>query len=147
MPGAQRSATAPVTVLDADGEPVDREAQPLALFDGNDLSGERLAQITELRSAPSLAERSDELGLPVHVNTEALAGRDLIWGAWREQDARLVETGEITSGYLAIVKDMTTLRLYTVFVGGIALCRVLRQMQGKPFRATIERSGRTWVFR
>lgn len=102
--------------------------------------------------AAPLAELQAELGVPIHVSTENLVNRSLVWKAWQPQQALLPETGDVTDGFFCVVQDTRTNEILTVFIGGIALTRILRKLQsphkgGRPFRAGIEKRGRTWTFR
>lgn len=104
------------------------------------------AEDIDLATVPTVEQRLVEAKKAVQVSTEQILGHDVIWMAWRPQNAVLPGDGTITEGYFALGRDMTTQRFVTIFVGGVALLRTFRQLN-KPFRATIERKGRTLVFK
>lgn len=99
----------------------------------------------DLASMPTIADRLAEAKKPVQVRSDEIMGHDIVWLKWRPQDAMLVNEGTITEGYFVLGRDMTTNKFITIFIGGIALCRTLRQIQ-QPFRAKLEKRGRTLVF-
>lgn len=147
------AAEVAAALYDADGNRIDA-AEPSAELSDVDESYDNMAGLgldvirtVEASDVPSFQDAAYSSGLPIPANAEQLSTMgELLIGAWKGAQARLPETGEITSGYFAIVRDIGTGHVWSVFFGGVAICRVLGRMQ-TPFRARLEKSGRTWVFR
>lgn len=128
--------------LERGQEILDETGYPVELWEGVDVAG----ALAATAKAPSISELLADAGVPEHVSTEDLVNRQILFLAWRPQEALLPETGEVTDGFFCLVADVDSQRKMTVFVGGIALTRTLRKIS-QPFRASIEKRGRTWVFR
>jgi hypothetical protein len=100
----------------------------------------------DISQVPTIEQRLAEAKMPVLKKTQELLGHDVLWYAWRPQDALLVNEGTITEGFFCLGKDLETGQVFTVFIGGIALCRTLRNVNA-PMVARIEKSGRALVFK
>lgn len=111
-----------------------------------ELAEATIPEDVDLSSIPTIEQRLAEAKMPVLKKTQELLGHPVLWYAWRPQDALLVNEGTITEGFFCLGKNLDDGQVFTVFIGGIALCRTLRNVKA-PMVATIEKSGRTLVFR
>lgn len=100
----------------------------------------------DIDAIPTFEERAKESRMAVHKSTRDLLGHDLVLVRWREQEALLENTGEITKGYFVVGIDLTERGVFSVFFGGVALLRTLRNVK-PPMRCRIEKHGRTLVFK
>lgn len=123
-------------------------ATELALAEMDNASSELVVrqEDIDIDSIPSFAERAKEARMAVHKATRDLVGHDLILVRWREQEALLENTGEITKGFFVVGIDLTERGVFSVFFGGVALLRTLRNVK-PPMRCRIEKHGRTLVFK
>lgn len=99
----------------------------------------------DIKAIPTVAQRVQEAKMPVQVSADQIAGHDCLWAGWRPQNAVLPGDGTVTEGFFAVGKDLETGRAFSIFVGGIALCRTLRNVKA-PMVARIEKKGRTLIF-
>lgn len=130
---------------------LDPSAEVMERYESDGRAVYELAEATipddiDLSSVPTIEQRLAESKMPVLKKTQELIGHDVLWYAWRPQDALLVNEGTITEGFFCLGKDLATGDTFTVFIGGIALCRTLRNVKA-PMVAKIEKNGRTLVFR
>lgn len=77
--------------------------------------------------------------------TKDLLDREVVFVSWRAQRGMIVATGEYKPGFSCVIMDVETKRVFTVWLGNVALCRDLRKLK-PPFRAKIVARGRTLVF-
>jgi len=99
----------------------------------------------DLSSVPTVEERQKQAKIAVQKRANDLLGHDIVWVAWRPQEALLVAEGTITEGFFAVGRDLTTGDNVSMFIGGVALVRTLKRVQA-PMRAKLEKRGRTLVF-
>lgn len=133
---------------DAEGAWNLSEARELALQEMDNAAAELVVREDEIDidAIPTFTDRAKEAKMAVHKSTRDLLGHDLILVRWREQEALLENTGEITKGYFVVGIDLTAKGVFSVFFGGVALLRTLRNVK-PPMRCTIEKHGRTLVFK
>lgn len=99
----------------------------------------------DLSSIPEFSQVLGDLGIPQHVATQYLLDRDVALVTWREQQALLESTGEITDGFLVLAWLPDEKRYVTTFMGAMVLCRALRAIS-PPVRVRLVKQGRTLVF-
>src|SRR6266542_691212 len=83
----------------------------MARYDENGQTVFELAEATipddiDLSSVPTIEQRLAEAKMPVLKKTQELLGHDVLWYAWRPQDALLVNEGTITEGFFCLGKDL-----------------------------------------
>jgi hypothetical protein len=94
-------------------------------------------------AVPSFTKAAKDAGVPLQIKTEDVARLGTVtWVSAEEMTSQLPD-GSPSEGYFCTIDMDGT--LYTVFIGGVALTRILHDVP-LPFRASIEKSGRTWVF-
>ncbi len=119
-------------------------AQTLMIPQGMELAEIELPDL-DPKLVPSVAERLAEAKMPVQVSADQILGHDVLWVAWRPQSAVLPGDGTVTEGFFAVGKDLVTGKAIAIFIGGVALCRTLRNVKA-PMVAQIGKKGRTLVF-
>lgn len=92
-----------------------------------------------------LAVAREEAKIPEHKKASQLLGREIVFVSWRPQQGLLASTGEYRPGFFCVCMDVETKKVFTVWIGQVALLKELRKLK-PPFRATINQSGRTLVF-
>lgn len=101
-----------------------------------------MAKDTPVRS---YSEALEAAGVPRQVDREFIQSLGTVtWISAEYAQARNPQTGELGDGYLATIEDANGKR-YTSFIGNVALTRVLGQIDF-PFKASLKKNGRTWVF-
>jgi hypothetical protein len=99
---------------------------------------------TAKTSVPSFSKAVKDAGVPLQIKTEDVARLGTVtWISAEEMTSNLPD-GTPSEGYFCEVEDADG-KHYTVFIGGVALTRILHDVP-LPFSASIEKSGRTWVF-
>lgn len=99
---------------------------------------------TKATAVPSFTKAAKDAGVPLQIKTEDVARLGTVtWVSAEEMTSQLPD-GSPSEGYFCTISD-TDGTMYTVFVGGVALTRILHDVP-LPFAASIEKSGRTWVF-
>jgi hypothetical protein len=97
-------------------------------------------------SVPSFTAASKAAGVPIQLRTEDVSAMGVV--TWLDAEEMVVTlpdgSGKTTDGYFCTLVDTDGTK-YTVFVGGVALTRIIRDVP-MPFSAQIVKSGRTWVF-
>jgi len=119
-------------------------AQTLMIPQGMELAEMELPDL-DPKLVPTVAKRLAEAKMPVQVSADQILGHDVLWIAWRPQAAVLPGDGTVTDGFFAVGKDLETGKAIAIFIGGIALCRTLRNVKA-PMVARIGKRGRTLVF-
>lgn len=99
----------------------------------------------DLTTVPTIEQRQKEAKVAIQKRANDLIGHDIVWVAWRPQEALLVAEGTITEGFFAVGRDLTTNENISMFIGGSALVKMLKRVSA-PMRARLEKRGRTLVF-
>lgn len=98
------------------------------------------------KDTPSFSQAAKSAGVPIQLKTEDVSALGAV--TWLEKEEMTVnvpnEPGKTSKGYFCKIADQDG-TLYTVFIGGVALVRMLEEIP-LPFMAQIIQSGRTWVF-
>lgn len=92
---------------------------------------------------PSFSKAAKDAGIPLQIKTEDVSRLGTVTWLSAEEMTSQLSDGTPSEGYFCGIDADGT--LYNVFIGGIALTRILHDVP-LPFRASIEKSGRTWVF-
>lgn len=99
----------------------------------------------QLQNVRSVSEAREAAHIPPHFPVKELEGRALIFVHKRDQKAVLRDTGELRNGYFCLCKDAETLEDLTTWIGQTILMRELTMLE-MPFKATIVKRGRTYMF-
>lgn len=93
----------------------------------------------------SLSDALAAAGVPRQVSREFISSLGTVtWLSATAAQARNPQTGDMGDGMMVEIEDDAGNR-YTSFVGNVALLRILGAVEF-PFRASIVKNGRTWVF-
>ena len=94
---------------------------------------------------PSFSAAAKAAGVPLQLKTEDVAELGVV--TWLEAEPMTIPLPDgsgNSEGFFCKIGDVDGM-LYTVFIGGVALTRMLKEIP-IPFMAQIVKSGRTWVF-
>jgi hypothetical protein len=94
---------------------------------------------------PSFSSAAKTAGIPLQLKTEDVAELGTV--TWLEAEPMTLSLPDgtgTTEGFFCKIADVDG-TLYSVFIGGVALTRMLKDVP-TPFTAQIIKSGRTWVF-
>jgi hypothetical protein len=95
-------------------------------------------------TVPSFSKAAKDAGVPLQIKTEDVARLGTVTWLTAEEMTSQLPDGSPSEGYFCEIVDEFDTH-YTVFIGGVALTRILHDVP-LPFAASIEKSGRTWIF-
>jgi len=99
----------------------------------------------EARDVPTFAEAAAEAGLPVQRTAADLIDVAMVVLEWEPASAIVPETGKVTEGFQVTSHLIDSSETVVWFCGQVALLRALRAVR-PPFRTTLRKSGRTYIF-
>jgi hypothetical protein len=99
----------------------------------------------ESGTIPTFNQRATEAGLPNKVSAVDLIDKAIIVLEAEPGTAQVPETGKITEGFNVTVHIVDTDETVTFFCGQEVLVKALRTVK-LPFRTTIRKPGRTYLF-
>lgn len=94
---------------------------------------------------PDINTAREDAKIPEHKRAGDMLDKPLVFVSWRPQRGFLASTGEYRPGFFCVVMDASTKKVFTVWIGQVALYKELKKLK-PPFRARIVKSGRTLVF-
>jgi hypothetical protein len=97
-----------------------------------------------MANTPSFTSAAKAAGVPLQIKTEDISALGTVTWLESEEMTSTLPDGTESHGYFCKIADKDG-TLYTAFIGGVALCRVIKEVP-MPFTAQITKSGRTWVF-
>lgn len=103
------------------------------------------ADIASLEHAPTVTAARETAKIPPHYPMKDLEGKTVIFVHKRQQKAALPGTGELRNGYFCLCVFADDKTEFTTWVGQTILYRELTLLQ-MPFKATITKRGRTYMF-
>jgi hypothetical protein len=96
------------------------------------------------KGIPSFTDAAKAAGVPLNIKTEDVHELGTVTWLEKEELTSTLPDGSPSEGYFCKIADADG-SLYTVFIGGVALVKMLKDIP-LPFAASIGKSGRTWVF-
>jgi len=95
--------------------------------------------------APTVEQARKDAHIPPHFPMKDLEGKTVVFVHKRKQRAALPGTGELREGYFCLCINVEDNSEFTTWVGQTILYRELT-MLNLPFKTTISKRGRTYMF-
>lgn len=95
--------------------------------------------------APSFSDAAKTANLPKRVKTEDIGAMGTVtWLSAHGDTKNLPDGSGTTDGFEVVIEDDSG-RQYNAFIGGQVLVMALARLEF-PFRASLKKDGRTWIF-